>query len=192
MLRIKIFQILIVFISLFVTIFLAGDISVAETEPPEYLIGPHDSLSIFVWREEELTRDVTVMSDGRISFPLIGNIMAQGKTVTELRDIITTKLKNFIDAPEVTVIVNESRSRIYIIGNINAPGPYPLFANMTVLQALSTAAGFAEWADTKDILIIRRQGEKEVQFRFNYKQFIAGKKVEQNIVLQPNDTVVVP
>jgi len=73
-----------------------------------------------------------------------------------------------------------------------APGTYPLFANMTVLQALSTAGSFAEWADTKNILIIRRQGEKEVQFRFNYKEFIAGKKVEQNIVLMPNDTIVIP
>ncbi len=192
MFRLKIFQILILFFTALSTIFLSNQTAPAQTNTPHYLIGPNDALNIFVWREEELTRDVTVMSDGRISFPLIGNIMAQGKTVSGLRDTITTELKKFIDAPEVTVIVNESSSRIYTIGNVNAPGPYPLFANMTVLQALSTAGSFAEWADTKNILIIRRQGGKEVQFHFNYKEFIAGKKVEQNIVLMPNDTIVVP
>ena len=192
MFRLKIFQILIICFTVFSAIFLSTQPAPAQTIPAHYLIGPNDALNIFVWREEELTRDVTVMSDGRISFPLIGNIMVQGKTVTEIKDTITTELKKFIDAPEVTVIVNESSSRIYTIGNVMAPGTYPLFANMTVLQALSTAGSFAEWADTKSILIIRRQGEKEVQFRFNYKEFIAGKNVEQNIVLMPNDTIVVP
>lgn len=191
MLRIKKTQFFL-FISFFAVICFENNIPFAETESPHYLIGPSDVLSIFVWREAELTRDVTVMSDGRISFPLIGNIMAQGKSVTELKDTITTELKNFIDAPEVTVIVNQSSCRIYTIGNVNAPGPYPLAANMTVLQAISTAGGFAEWADTKNIMIIRRQGKKEEQFGFNYKEFIAGKKIEQNIVLQPNDTIVVP
>jgi polysaccharide export outer membrane protein len=165
----------------------------AEKDSPSYQIGPDDILNIFVWREAELTRDVTVMADGKISFPLIGDIMVQGKTVAELKDIITTKLKNFIDAPEVTIIVNESRSRrIYTLGNVRAPGPYPLAPNMTVLQALSAAGGFAEWADTKNILIIRREGGKESQLNFNYKDVVSGKKIEQNIILKPNDTIVVP
>lgn len=165
----------------------------AEKDSPDYQIGPDDILNIFVWKEAELTRDVTVMADGKISFPLIGDIIVQGKTVAELKDIITTKLKNFIDAPEVTIIVNESRSRrIYTIGNVKAPGPYPLAPNMTVLQALSAAGGFAEWADTKNILIIRREGGKEAQLNFNYKDVVAGKKIEQNIMLKPNDTIVVP
>lgn len=168
-------------------------ISAAEKDSPDYRIGPDDILNIFVWKEPDLTRDITVMSDGRISLPLIGNILAQGKTVAELKEIITEKLKNYIEAPEVTVIVNESRSRrIYTIGNVRTPGPYPLAPNMTVLQALSAAGGFAEWADTKNILIIRREGEKEAQFTFNYKEAIAGKKIEQNITLKPNDTIVVP
>ena len=192
MFRHKIFQILIICLTVFSAIFFSNQTTPAQTDSPLYLIGPNDVLNIFVWREAELTRDVTVMSDGRISFPLIGNIMAQGKTVPELRDAITTELKKFIDAPEVNVIVNSSGNQIYTIGNVNAPGPYPLFANMTVLQALSTAGSFAEWADTKNILVIRRQGKKEIQFRFNYKEFIAGKNVEQNIVLMPNDTIVVP
>ena len=188
----KTFTILFVFVSLFASLLLSNNTSIAQTESPDYLIGPNDVLNIFVWREENLTRDVTVMSDGKISFPLIGNVVAQGKTVVQLRDDITTKLKKYIDTPEVTVIVNASSRRIYTIGNVNAPGPYPLAANMTVLQALSTAGGFSEWADTKNIVIIRRSKGKEVQHPFNYKEFISGKKIEQNIVLQPNDTIVVP
>ncbi|SPD74970.1 conserved exported hypothetical protein [uncultured Desulfobacterium sp.] len=165
----------------------------AEKDSPDYRIGADDVLNIFVWKEAELTRDVTVMADGKISFPLIGDIMVQGKTVAELKEIITAKLKNFIDAPEVTIIVNESRSRrIYTIGNVRTPGPYPLAPNMTVLQALSAAGGFAEWADTKNILIIRKEGGKEIQLNFNYKDVVAGKNIEQNITLKANDTIVVP
>jgi len=193
MLRMKISPPFSVFITLFLTLFLSNTISLAETGSPHYLVGPDDILNIFVWGEPELTRDVTVMPDGRITYPLAGDVMAQGKTVAALKETITAKLKSYVDAPDVTVIVNESRSRlIYTIGNVNAPGPYRLGANMTVLQALSTAGGFAEWADTKNILIIRRQGGKEIQLPFNYKEFISGKEIEQNIMLRPNDTVVVP
>jgi len=190
--KIKIFQNSILFITLFLTILFSAKISTAEIESPHYLIGPSDVLNIFVWKEPDLTLDVTVLSDGRISFPLIGNIMAEGKTVNQLREIIITVLKKFIDAPEVTVVVNQSGTRIYTIGNVSTPGPYPLNVNMTVLQALSTAGGFSEWADTKNILIVRREGKKEAQIRFNYKEVIAGKNVEQNIRLKPNDTIVVP
>jgi polysaccharide export outer membrane protein len=176
-----------------ITIFPWGVPSIAQQEPPDYVIGPNDILNIHVWREPELTRDVTVTPDGRITFPLIGNIMAQGKTVTELKEIITGKLKNFVTAPEVTVIVNESRSmKIYVIGQVKTPGPYPLAPDMTVLQALSTAGGFTEWADTKNIMIVRRQGRKDIQLRFNHKKFISGKDLKQNILLKPNDTIVVP
>jgi polysaccharide export outer membrane protein len=171
---------------------LAGS-ATAETESPHYLIGPDDILNIYVWKEPELTRDVTVMSDGRVTFPLIGEIMAKGQTVTGLKQVISEKLKGYLDAPEITVIIKESRSRrIYTIGKLTRPGPYPLAPGMTVLQALSTAGGFAEWADEKNILIIRREGQKEVQISFNYKEFISGKKIEQNILLKPNDTIVVP
>jgi polysaccharide export outer membrane protein len=167
--------------------------SIAWPESFDYRIGPHDILNIFVWREPDLTQDVTVMADGKISFPLIGDITAQGHTVNELKEKVAAALKKFITAPEVTVIVRESRSqRIYTLGKLNAPGPYPLEPNMTVLQALSTAGGFTEWADTKAILVIRRGKGKEIQHRFNYKEFISGKRVEQNIILKANDTIVVP
>lgn len=165
----------------------------AEEPGAHYLIGPGDILSIHVWKEPELTRDITVMSDGRITFPLIGELMASGGTLGELKQAITERAAKYVTAPEVTVILKESRSRrIYTIGKVNRPGPYLLEAGMTVLQALSTAGGFTEWADTKTILIIRREGDKEIQLPFNYKDFISGKNIEQNILLKPNDTIAIP
>ena len=165
----------------------------APVQDSSYQIGPNDVLTIFVWKETELTRDVTVMPDGKITYPLIGEITAQGQTASELKKAIADKLQNFVTAPEVTVIVRESRSQvIYTIGKVTRPGPYPLAPGMTVMQALSAAGGFAEWADPKNILIVRREGGKETQLRFNFKEYTSGEKLEQNILLKPGDTLVVP
>jgi len=161
--------------------------------PPSYQIGANDVLSIHVWKEEDLSRDVVVTPDGKISFPLIGEMVAEGKTVTELKKSISDKLMNYITAPEVTVIVKESRSRvIYTIGKVKNPGPQRLTADMTVIHALSGAGGFDQWADVKNILIIRRLGGKETKLKFNYKEFTDGENLEQNIVLNPGDSIVVP
>jgi polysaccharide export outer membrane protein len=185
---------LFVLVSTFFGVFASLQGSVmAQSEPPQYTIGASDHLQVFVWKEPDLTRDITVMADGRITFPLIGEIMAAGKSVTDLKKIITDKLEKYVTAPEVTVIVAESLSRqIYTIGKLAKPGPYPLAPNMSVLQALSAAGGFTEWADTKNIVIVRNEKGKEVQLRFNYKDFIAGENLKQNIQLKPNDTIVVP
>jgi polysaccharide export outer membrane protein len=165
----------------------------APVQDSSYKIGPNDVLSIFVWKEPDLTRDVTVMPDGKITYPLIGEIIAQGQTASELKQVISEKLQNFVTAPEVTVLVKESRSQmIYTIGKVTKPGPYPLAPGMTVMQALSAAGGFAEWADTKNILIVRKEGGKETQLHFNYKEFTSGKNLQQNIILKPGDTLVVP
>lgn len=165
----------------------------APQESPSFLIGPNDILSIYVWKEPELTREVTVMPDGRVTFPLAGDIVAQGQTVTQLKKTITQKLEKYVTAAEVTVIVRESRSQmIYAIGKVARPGPYPLTAGMTILQALSTAGGFTEWADQKNIMIMRRQAGKEIQIPFNYKEFTSGQNLEKNILLHPGDTIVVP
>ncbi|MBN2034874.1 MAG: polysaccharide biosynthesis/export family protein [Deltaproteobacteria bacterium] len=161
--------------------------------PPSYQIGPNDLLSIYVWKEKDLTQDVTVLPDGRITFPLIGEVAAAGRTVTELKKGITEQLEKFVTAPEVTVIVRESRSRIlYTIGKVARPGPLMLAPDMTVIQALSAAGGFTEWADTKNILIVRREDGKEARLKFNYKDFTSGENPGQNILLRPGDTIVVP
>jgi polysaccharide export outer membrane protein len=165
----------------------------AQAPDSSYRIGPNDILNIFVWKEADLTRDVTVMPDGKITYPLIGEITAQGQTASELKKEIADKLQNFVTAPEVTVIVKESRSQVvYAIGKLTRPGPIALAPGMTVMQALSAAGGFTEWADPKNILIVRREGGKETQLRFNYKEFTSGEKLEQNILLKPGDTLVVP
>jgi polysaccharide export outer membrane protein len=179
-------------------IFIGASFAPAQTAPEQgskdhYLIGANDILNIFVWKEQDLTQDVTVMSDGRISFPMIGEIMAKGRTVTELKESITEKFKGYVSNPEVTVIVRESRSRrIYVIGMVTQPGQYQLEPDMTVLQALSIARGFTEWADKKYVMIVRREGDKELMYRFNYQEFLSGKDLEQNILLLPNDTILVP
>ncbi len=158
-----------------------------------YQIGPNDALNIFVWKEPDLTQDITVMPDGRIIFPMIGEVMAKGKSVVELKDIITEKLKTYVSNPEVTVMVRQSNSRtIYTIGKLLRPGPYSLAPDMTVLQALSTAGGFTEWAETKYVKVVRRVKNKETMYLFNYQDFIEGKNLGQNIMLEPGDTIVVP
>jgi polysaccharide export outer membrane protein len=165
----------------------------AEQPPPSYQIGAGDLLSIHVWKEADLTKEVTVLSDGKFSFPLIGEVVAQGQTVTSLRDVIAERLKKYVTAPEVTVMVKEAGSRkIYTIGKVNKPGVYPLEAHMTVIQALSAAGGFEEWADTKGIVIIRKEAGKEIQIPFNYNDLVGGKNPQQNIPLKPGDTIVVP
>ena len=172
---------------------LFGSEAFAQAPDSSYKIGPNDVLNIFVWREADLTRDVTVTPDGKITFPLIGEIVAEGQTVLELKKTLTDKLQDFVTAPEVTVIVKESRSQvIYAIGKLARPGVLALAPNMTVMQALSAAGGFAEWADPKNIMIVRREGGKEIQLRFNYKEYTSGEKMEQNILLKPGDTIVVP
>ena len=167
--------------------------AIAQSGSSPYLIGAEDILNIYIWKEPDLTQDVTVMPDGKITFPLVGEIQAEGRTVMELKQAVTEKLQDYVTAPEVAVVVREIRSqRIYTLGKLNSPGPYSLAPGMTVVQALSTAGGFAEWADEKNILVIRREGGKEVQHRFNYSEYISGKNLKQNIFLRPNDTIVVP
>jgi len=164
--------------------------TVAESS---YIIGPMDILEIEVWREPDFSRQVLVRPDGKITFPLIGDVQASGMNTLGLKAVLAEKLKGFVDNPEVTVIVVESRSKnFYIIGKVNRPGTYPLSPGMTVLQALSVAGGFAQWAHKDKIRIIRRSEGREEIFSINYDKVISGKNLEQNILLEPNDTIIVP
>jgi polysaccharide export outer membrane protein len=180
------------FFTLLISTFIPSKATFAQ-QPPAYRIGPADVLNIYVWKEPELTRDVTVLPDGKITFPLVGEIHAQGLTVAELKKVLTQKLQSYVTAPEVTVVVTQPLSqRVYIIGKVGGAGPLTLAPGMTVLQALSAAGGLAQWADEKNIRVIRREGDKEVHLRFNYKEYTSGKNLEQNILLKPGDTIVVP
>ncbi len=160
---------------------------------PSYIIGPMDVLEIQVWKEPDFSRQVLVRPDGKITLPLIGDILASGMNTMGLKALLSEKLEDFVSKPEVTVIVLESRSKnFYIIGKITRPGTYPLNPDMTVLQAISVAGGLAEWADKDSIRIIRKSGGKEEILPFDYDKVITGKKLEQNILLKPNDTIIVP
>ena len=170
-----------------------------EGAPPakvseDYLIGLQDILSVVVWREPELSvKEVAVRSDGKISLPLINDIQASGLTTKQLQEQITEKLKEFVAGPNVSVVVLKSLSQsVSIVGEVGRPGTYPLGAPVTVLEFLARAGGVTEMAKRKQIKIVRNEGGKTVQFLFNYKEVMQGKKLEQNIVLRNGDIVLVP
>jgi polysaccharide biosynthesis/export protein len=160
---------------------------------PDYVIGPADALENDVWKEADLNAKVPVRPDGKISMPLLGDVMASGFTPTQLAADLSTRLKKYLDDPRVTVVVTAVNSRrIYIVGEVLHTGPYALLGNMTVLQALSGAGGFTPFASLKNIYILRNQGGTEVKLPFNYKKVIKGQDMQQNVELKPGDTIVVP
>lgn len=159
----------------------------------EFIIGPEDGLSINVWREPELSTSVVVRPDGKITLPLIDEIQASGLTTKQLQARIAEKLKDYVASPVVTVAVREIRSQsVTIMGEVGKPGNYPFGSPMTVVELIGRASGFREYAKTKKITIIREEGGRQVQFRFNYKDYIQGKRLQDNIVLKKGDVVIVP
>ena len=174
---------------------LAGSVHAAgmDVDMNTYKIEPEDVIEIYVWKEEELQREVVVRPDGGVSFPLVGTVHAAGKTTSELETSLTAKLSEYIPDAVVSVSVKELNGlRIYVDGKVKNPGEFQLGRYVDVLQALSLAGGLTPFADGSDIRILRRIDGKEVMYRFNYGQVQRGKKLEQNIVLQPNDVVLVP
>ena len=160
---------------------------------PNYVIGGQDVLNISVWKEAELTETVPVRPDGKISLPLLNDVQAAGLTPTQLAQEISEGLKKFVANPQVTVIVTEVNSqRIYVLGEVNRAGAYPLQPNMNILQGLSSAGGFTQFANLKKIYMFRIENGKQVKYPFNYKDVVNGKSVEENVLLKPGDTIVVP
>ena len=159
-----------------------------------YLIGNEDVLAINVWKEPDVSRMVPVRSDGKISLPLIGEVQAAGRTPKELESQIAKGLRDYISEPEVTVIVQETKSRRFsILGQVQRPGSYLLNGDMRVLDAIAIAGGFRDFAKVKNIRILRQQAEgKQVSLPFNYKDVVKGTNPGQNVELQPKDTIYVP
>jgi len=163
------------------------------TTDASYKIGAQDVLRIDVWKEPEISRSVPVRPDGKVSLPLLNDVQAAGLTSMELAGVITEGLKKFINNPQVTVSVSEINSRrVYVTGEVTRPGAFPLLPNMTVLQALTSAGGFTQFARIKSIYVLRTESGKQVKHPFNYKDVVNGKRAEDNILLQPGDTIVVP
>jgi len=159
-----------------------------------YIIGPDDLLAINVWKEPEISRSIPVRSDGRISLPLIGEVQAAGETPRQLQEEISKKLQSYISEPDVAVIVQEVRShRFNVLGQVNHPGAYLLTNTTTILDAIAMAGGFKDFAKQKSIYLLRQNADgTQTRLPFNYKDVVKGKKIEQNVRLQPRDTVVVP
>ncbi len=171
------------------------------TPPPEpepglrepYVIGIPDVLDIRVWKNPELSVQVPVRSDGKISVPLIDDVQAEGLTPVELKEVISEALSEYITAPDVTVMVVQANSHtVTIVGALNRAGPYSLQKKTRVLEAIAAMGGFNPWARTSDIRILRPTPGGIVSYRFNYGSYLAGKAPESNIFLEPGDTVVVP
>jgi polysaccharide export outer membrane protein len=166
--------------------------STAPAVPSDYVIGADDTLHITVWKEPDMSVTLPVRPDGKISMPLLDDVQAAGMTPMQLAASIKDKLKKYIADPRVTVVVTAMNSqRIYVLGEVTHTGAMPLLPHMTVLQALSSA-GFTQFANLKAIYLLRMQDGQQTKTRFNYKDAIKGRGDQQNIVLKPGDTIVVP
>lgn len=165
----------------------------SEVELDSYIIGSGDTLSISVWKEEGLQKEVMVKPDGHITFPLVGEIKASGMDTIGLTKLLVNKLNSYIPNPNVTVSVLQSTSnRVYVIGQVNKPGQFITLQYMDVLQALTLAGGLTPYADSDDIKIIRRSEKGREIFEFDYDDVVSGKNMDMNILLKAGDTVVVP
>ena len=161
----------------------------------DYVIGPSDVLRIMVWKNPELSADVPVRPDGKISVPLLNDVQASGLTTSELKEMLTTALAEYVTAPDVTVIVAQINSKlVYVVGAVNRPAAIPLNLDMRTLDAIAAVGGFNPYADKSDIRILRPSPDGSVtEYRFDYGAFLRGRTPpESNLRLQPGDTIVVP
>ena len=166
-----------------------AEVSVSD----DYVIGAEDVLGVQFWREPEMSGDVIVRPDGMITLPLLGEVKAEGLKPNVLRDQVKSAAERFLTDANVTVIVRQVNSRkIYVTGQVAKPGAYSLASPRTVLQALAMAGGVTEYAESDNISVARTEQGKTKIFKFNYKNVSKGKGIEQNIQLQPGDTVMVP
>ena len=164
----------------------------APVLPAGYVIGPDDILQIVFWREKELSGDVVVRPDGRISLPLLNDIMAAGRTPEELRATLLTEASRYFGNPNPTVVVKEIRSRkVFITGAVEKPGPYIVTSPTTVLQLISMAGGLKEYADKKNIVVMRTTNGKQSGYVVDYSAILRRQNLEQNFLLEPGDTVLV-
>jgi polysaccharide biosynthesis/export protein len=160
----------------------------------DYVIGPDDLLSIVFWRDQQLSADVVVRPDGKISLPLLDDVQASGLTPKQLRDRLLTEARRYISEPVATVVVRQVNSRkVYITGLVARPGQYPLTPSMTVLQLIATAGGLQDFAKAREIRIVRTENGKPLNIRFDYEEMVKRpEKTAQNVELKPGDTIIVP
>ena len=176
-----------------IVILLASLTAWAAEEDTDYIIGPGDALDISVWKDESLTKSVVVLPDGKISFPLIGQVVAGGKTVAQLKKEVEEKISPYVPDVTLSLEVKQVNSMlVYVIGRVNTPGRFTLNVNVNVLQALSIAGGLNPFAKRNSIKIFRQERDKTLILDFEYDRVVDGKHLRQNIMLQRGDVVVVP
>lgn len=159
----------------------------------EYVIGPDDVLHVSVWKEPELSGQVAVRPDGKISLALLNDIQAAGATPLKLAADIAEKLKQYVTDPRVTVtVVSMNSRRIFVMGEVARAGAFPMLPNMTLMQAFSSAGGLSPYAKVKKIYLLRKEDGKQTKIPINYKALVSGDAPEQNIPMKPGDTIVVP
>ena len=165
----------------------------SAAEAGGYSVNPGDILEVSVWKEEDLQKQAMVRPDGYFSFPLAGDIRAEGRTIEDVRREVASRVARFVPDPVVSVAIMEPRgSKVYVIGQVNRPGEFPINRFVDVVQALSMAGGTTPFAQLDSIKILRREGATQIAIPFAYGDIAAGKRLQQNIVLKPGDTVLVP
>ena len=166
----------------------------SPSAPAGYVIGVDDVLSILFWRDKDLSApEITVRPDGKVTLPLLNDIQAAGLSPEQLREVVLEAARRYVEDPNPTVIVKEIKSRkVFITGQVEKPGPYPLNGPTTILQLIATAGGLREFADGKNISVMRNQLGRQLVFAFSYQDLLKKKNLSQNIGLEPGDTVVVP
>jgi len=157
----------------------------------QYVIGSEDTLYVHVWKEETLSRTVPVRIDGKISLPLIDEIQAAGLTPLQLKENLIKRFRDFVDIPNVSVIVMEANSfKVFVSGQVKTPGVVRLRSETSILQLVPMVGGFTDWANEKKVLVIRKEGGQEKRITINYKRIVSGK--DPNFVLKSGDTIIVP
>lgn len=173
-----------------------AEIQAAAAEVPDvdkYELGPEDAIEVSVWKEPDLTKQLVVRPDGKISFPLVGELQAAGKTVSQVRDEIHSKLEKYVTDAQVTVILLKAQHyKIYVVGKVNKPGEQLVGRPTTVMQALAMAGGLTPFASPGNIVVLRKAGDQNLVYPFNYSAVARGESLEQNRTLVPGDVVVVP
>ena len=161
--------------------------------PPDYVIGPDDVLDVRFWKDQDMSGEFVVRPDGRISVPLLNDVPAAGLTPEQLRVRLIEEARRYVETPNATVIVKTINSRkVFITGQVEKPGPYPLTSRVTVVQLIAMAGGLREYADAGKIIIMRTDNGRVTPLRFDYTKLAEGRNVSQNVELRPGDTVIVP
>ncbi len=173
--------------------FVCGSFCAVAFEPPSFILGPGDVLEVSVWKDEDLTKQVIVQPDGYLSFPLIGQVLAGGRTLADVQSEIAGRLEEYISSPTVTLLPLRIESyKVYVLGKVNKPGVFIVPPSVNVMQALSMAAGTNPFADLDNISILRQDASGQERIPFDYKAVAKGKDLELNIELKSGDVVVVP